>query len=529
MDVRCERCRAQYVFDDAQVTEAGLTVKCSNCGHLFKVKKKALVVTVPLKPGDATEPPVTATSAPAAPALTPPATTPSGSPIPPEKREWRVRQANGNVFTFKELTTLQKWIVEKKVSRDDEISLSGDQWKRLGNIAELATFFQVVEAAERGQSAPPPALTPLPMPPPAYPGRGAYPMAYPQGYAPPVPAYPHTTPVPHQPGASPPVAGTVRVDAGGPPGAAWESQPPAAPRAAGADPAWASGGRRVLPDAEVGAQAAKAAKGGGGKWALLVLLLVLAGGGAAAWFLKPGWLVALGLKVPPPPAAQPPAAPAPPPAAPEQAPAGRSPAPAAMASPAAPPPAAGEAPTPAAPGPAPGAATPPAASANPAPSTGAPPAPAGAAAPASTPEPPALAAKAPEAAKEPPKAQVKAPPRGLRQMLAEAQRLRERGKVESALDLYGRIAESHPDSPQALAGRGWCYLDLSQYPPAEASFQAALVEDPTFAEALIGLAETYRYQGRRAEAVDYYKKYLAAHPDGEDAVAARNALGQLKE
>ena len=85
------------------------------------------------------------------------------------------------------------------------------------------------------------------------------------------------------------------------------------------------------------------------------------------------------------------------------------------------------------------------------------------------------------------------------------------------------------DSPQALAGRGWCYLDLSQYPPAEASFQAALVEDPTYAEALIGLAETYRYQGRRAEAVDYYKKYLAAHPDGEDAVAARNALGQLKE
>ncbi len=55
MDVRCERCRAQYVVDDAQVTETGLTVQCSNCGHLFKVKKKALVVTVPVKPGEVTD------------------------------------------------------------------------------------------------------------------------------------------------------------------------------------------------------------------------------------------------------------------------------------------------------------------------------------------------------------------------------------------------------------------------------------------------------------------------------------------
>ncbi|HYQ81783.1 MAG TPA: zinc-ribbon domain-containing protein, partial [Anaeromyxobacteraceae bacterium] len=368
MDVRCERCRAQYVFDDAQVTEAGLTVKCSNCGHLFKVKKKALVVTVPLKPGEATEPPITAkmpvaggTGSPAgapsnAPAVTPmPGTTPSGSPLPVEKREWRVRQGNGNVFTFKELTTLQKWIVEKKVSRDDEISLSGDQWKRLGNIAELATFFQVVEAAERGQSAPPPALTPLPMPPPAFPGTGAYPAAYPQGYAPPVQPYPHTTPVPVQPGASPPVASTIQANVGAPGGAAWESQPPAAPRAASSDPAWATGGRRALPDTELDAGGVKAVKGGGGKWAVLLLLVLLAGGGAAAWHLKPEWMAALGIKalLPPvqPPAAQAPAtqAPAAPvPAKPEAPPPGQA---AAAPTPAPPPPAVAAAP--AAPVPAP--------------------------------------------------------------------------------------------------------------------------------------------------------------------------------
>lgn len=475
MDVRCERCRAQYVFDDAQVTEAGLTVKCSNCGHLFKVKKKALVVTVPVKPGEDAGPPVIATSAPSAPEGPPPATgaapsgPPAGASLPPEKREWRVRQANGNVFTFKELTTLQKWIVERKVARDDEISLSGDQWKRLGNIAELSTFFQVVEAAERGQPGPLPALTPLPMPPSGYPGTGAYPLGYPPGYPP--PGYPGTTPIPFPPGAAPPVSGSIQVNVGAPPGAAWESQPPAAPRAAAPEPAWTSGGRRALPDTELDDEDLKAVKGSGGKVALLVILLAL-GGGAAAWYLKPEWLVSLGLKAPPPPPPPPPVAQAPVPAKPP------------------PPPAPTPAPEP----------------------------------PREEPPPP-VAEKAPEMVKEPPKAQ----PKGVKQLLAEAERLRERGKVEKALDLYGRVADLQPDNPEALAGRGWCYLDLSQYPPAEASFQAALAEDPTHAEALLGLAETYRYQGRRAEAVGYYQKYLAAHPDGEDAVAARNALGQLKE
>ncbi|HEU4383164.1 MAG TPA: tetratricopeptide repeat protein [Anaeromyxobacteraceae bacterium] len=527
MDVRCERCRAQYVFDDAQVTEAGLTVKCSNCGHLFKVKKKALVVTVPVKPGEAAEPHITAkmsvaggTGAPAgapAPAVTPlPSTTPSGSPIPPEKREWRVRQANGNVFTFKELTTLQKWIVEKKVSRDDEISLSGDQWKRLGNIAELATFFQVVEAAERGQSAPPPALTPLPMP-PVYAGTGAYPLGYPPGYAPQMPAYPPTTPVPFQP--SPPVSGSVQVNVGGASGAAWESQPPTAPRAGAPDPAWTRGGHRGLPDAELHAEDVTAVKGSGWKVALLAFLVVIGGGGAAL-YLKPELLVTLGLRAPPapppvqatpparpeaPPAAQatPPAKPEPPPA---QAPPAATPEPPAVAQ--APPPARSEPPVPA---PEPPKAEP------------------------SRPEPQPsvekapVAGKAPVTPKEPAPPPAKPAPKGVKQLLAEARKLRERGKLEKALDLYGRVAEVQPENPEALAGRGWCYLDLSQYQPAEASFQAALEEDPTHAEALIGLAETYRYQGRRPEAVTYYQRYLAAHPNGEDAVAARNALGQLKE
>ncbi|MBN2359682.1 MAG: zinc-ribbon domain-containing protein [Deltaproteobacteria bacterium] len=119
MDVKCQQCGVEYEFDDARVTDDGVTVKCTNCGHIFKVKREVHVITEPV-----VEPGVL-----------------SG--------DWMVRQPSGNVFTFKELTTLQRWIVERKVARDDEISKTGKTWKRLGDIAELASFFQVVEDASR--------------------------------------------------------------------------------------------------------------------------------------------------------------------------------------------------------------------------------------------------------------------------------------------------------------------------------------------------------------------------------------------
>src|SRR5713226_6122876 len=129
MDVRCERCKTEYEFDESRVTEAGVAVQCTTCGHVFKVKKKVVLITLPLDPGDMEAGPSMDSNG---------------------AREWHVRQANGNQLRFRELTTLQRWIVERKVARDDEISLNGQRWKRLGNIAELASFFQVVEEAQRG-------------------------------------------------------------------------------------------------------------------------------------------------------------------------------------------------------------------------------------------------------------------------------------------------------------------------------------------------------------------------------------------
>lgn len=140
MDVRCTKCGIEYEFDDAKVTAAGVTVKCTSCGHVFKVKREEAPLAAPPNSGSFRA-----------------------------DGEWMVKQQGGTIYRFKELTTLQKWIVERKVGRDDEISKTGKTWKRLGDVAELTSFFQVVDAANAALQASvvavQPAMTSMSMPP----------------------------------------------------------------------------------------------------------------------------------------------------------------------------------------------------------------------------------------------------------------------------------------------------------------------------------------------------------------------------
>src|SRR5512143_2604001 len=96
---------------------------------MFKVRRKAIVETEPVA------------------APTPTLSFPAPLAGAQDNRSWMIRAMSGQIFKFKELTTLQQWIVERKVSREDHISRSGETWKRLGDIAELSSFFQVVDAA----------------------------------------------------------------------------------------------------------------------------------------------------------------------------------------------------------------------------------------------------------------------------------------------------------------------------------------------------------------------------------------------
>src|SRR6187455_536521 len=100
MDVRCNRCGTEYEFDDALVSERGTTVKCTNCGHQFKVY-------------------------------------PGGSRAGLPER-WIVRKASGRELVYTSLKDLQRAIAQRQVGPSDMLSRGGGQpLRQLGDIAEL--------------------------------------------------------------------------------------------------------------------------------------------------------------------------------------------------------------------------------------------------------------------------------------------------------------------------------------------------------------------------------------------------------
>jgi len=154
MDVRCEKCQTEYELDESRLKPGGVTVKCTNCGHMFKIRKRANTnVGVPAVPAADTRarppsgkqphvPQPRADSMGDAPLRI--SDTPSG---PSSERQWLVRLENGDTKTCRELATLQQWIVAGIVSRESLISRTGKTWKRLGDIAELGQYFVIADEA----------------------------------------------------------------------------------------------------------------------------------------------------------------------------------------------------------------------------------------------------------------------------------------------------------------------------------------------------------------------------------------------
>lgn len=490
MDVGCPKCQTEYELDDARVTEDGVTVKCTSCGHVFRVKKKQLVVTLPTR-GD---PPINLGNAELPPA--------------PPSREWKLRQPNGNVFPCRDLTMLQKWIIEGKVSRDDEISLSGETWKRLGNIPELASFFQIVDDASKVRAMealhrPPP--PPAPSVPPG-PTGGKITDTWKGGQftAPPAPPAPELETLPPEP--PPPRKQTTQrnpefkpaAEPDAPPAPIMQtlqggrfSAPPAPPAPAAPPP------QRRQPQPEPSEEDLRRAvgKGGGsGKWIALILAGLAVGGGVGWYFgvyepeqrrlteerareqarLDEEARVKAAMPVPVPVVVLD--------ASVEE-----------EAEPDAGPVDAGfDAGTPDA-----GAKVI---------DAGVPVVDAGAAAPV-----------------------VVKQEKSFDWYVAQGDRLRERDKPEQALDFYGKAADLKPERVEPITGRGLALLDMANPSAAEATFETALKLNSRYGPAIMGLAEAYRIGGKNEKAIEYYQRYLDVLPNGAEAAVARNSIERLKK
>jgi predicted Zn finger-like uncharacterized protein len=158
MDVRCEKCQTEYELDESRLKPTGVTVKCTNCGHMFKIRKKGSTNLGPMAPNPlsvvaplprakpVTVPPAPPSADRSVRASTQPANQSASSSG--EARTWLLRLESGESRSCKELATLQQWILAGEVNRESLISRNGKTWKRLGDIAALGSYFVISDEAK---------------------------------------------------------------------------------------------------------------------------------------------------------------------------------------------------------------------------------------------------------------------------------------------------------------------------------------------------------------------------------------------
>jgi predicted Zn finger-like uncharacterized protein len=553
MDVRCDRCQTEYELDDASVSDTGTSVQCTTCGHQFIVTRR------PSSPLSQV-------------AITPPGGHAQVNASEPEVPPWTLSTDDGKVHRFRDLNTLQKWIVERKVSRTDRLSHAGGPWLALGDMDELTSFFRVVDeadrarghgtgrnpqpagkspaqAARRGTNSAPypttarapagPSSTPPPVPfdarktvqpdGPTVPNRrlpdvgvGAddvTPMRLPRRT--PGLGLPPTDETPVAPAnqntalttpAMPAVAGVPK------PAPASASTPHAAavPRPARSTPSPPNQLPLDRPHAtnefafgdETGASDMEMLMPRHRGRNAAIVMLLLGAVGGGAFYY---WRTQMSH----PGAASPPVTAEPP--APERAAPTPPPAPAQ-----APPPQAAAAAEPAAPPAEPEQAAPP-------------PEPAKPVAPPATKEPKAVAATKPTRGKgghasagSSHAAAGAVEPGGYDHLVTEADRLLENGQAAKAEKMYTQALQEKPDGAGALTGLAYVQLERQRYNKAIDMFRRVLNAQPTYGPALFGIADSYRGRGDTAQALGAYKQYLSISPSGADAPAARRQIKELE-
>lgn len=403
MDVRCEKCSTEYVLDDKSVSAGGMAVRCTECGHVFRVR-------VSDRGGGVTS--------------------------EPHGRKWLLRKDSGKVFAFDSLATLQRWIVEKRATADDEISDSGMDWKKLTEIQELSAFFRLLEQLDEAKRA---------------------------GEA-----------------GKPPARKAVAVEL---------SEPDASGEAGQEDEEDVDD----LSDMEIAVPRRR------GKWiAVGVLPLLVIGAAAAFYFVDPDRALELvGLhdtvseEAPEAASAEEPAESEATEEEAEVVQAGEEPSEADEEE------SDSEEPT---------------------------------VADAEKPEEPEQikAEVTPAVAKAEAAPEPEAPRRPTYSgLLQQARRERNRGNIDRALDLYTQAGQMRPNSADAYAGQGYCYVEMRAWHAAIASFEQALKRDSRHGDSLIGMADAQRLDGNAGEAKKYYERYLELYPEGSNAAVARTNLERL--
>ncbi len=148
MDVRCPQCDATYELDESQMPKDSARVKCSSCGHVFRIFKQGESLDATIAVEEQQPSFASLHEQEAAQESSPPPTSPSAAHDAPIM----VRSENGVLLQIPDQATLQRMIVQRKLSPIDELSYNNEAWHRLGTLEDLQPFFQLLMQATPSQA-----------------------------------------------------------------------------------------------------------------------------------------------------------------------------------------------------------------------------------------------------------------------------------------------------------------------------------------------------------------------------------------
>lgn len=144
----CEKCNTRYRYDASKIPAGGRKMRCSTCGHIFLAMPRTIVAGNPVTPGEGgdddeselqLEEEENASKKPAA------------EPKKDEKKKRILLRQDGTRYAVADTATLQRWIVERRISREAELSLDGEVWEKVSERMDLAPFFSIVERNRKGR------------------------------------------------------------------------------------------------------------------------------------------------------------------------------------------------------------------------------------------------------------------------------------------------------------------------------------------------------------------------------------------
>jgi predicted Zn finger-like uncharacterized protein len=135
----CDSCRTEFEVElPESFKHRAMKFRCSSCGRTFTTRFEEEE-----REDTEIEPTGTVTRTPI------PQPVESKAPGP-----GMLLKQEGKVYHVKDTATMQKWIVERRVLREDLVSIGGVRWEPVGSRPELEVFFQVVEQADQAQAIP---------------------------------------------------------------------------------------------------------------------------------------------------------------------------------------------------------------------------------------------------------------------------------------------------------------------------------------------------------------------------------------